>query len=85
MPVFTVYNDPDAAGLRPGQTVYPVRYRHIRRGDEWLKLRLRPGRTNLSHAPRTRGWLGTTNDVEATALGAYTVVDVRERVDVKAR
>lgn len=93
MATFTVYNDSNAAALRPGQTVYPVRCRHIHHGYEWIDLRTQPGRTNLSHEPRVRGWLGTTSNVEATALGEYTVVSVkyrilkdgRERIDVKVR
>lgn len=92
MATFTVYNDHDAATLRPGQNIYPVRYRHIQHGNEWLELRSQPGRTNLGREPKLRGWLGTTNDVEAHALGEYTVVSVRyrilkdgrERIDVKA-
>lgn len=93
MKTFTVYNDPGASYLRPGQVIYPVLCRHLHRGDERLELRTQPGRTNLGHEPKSRGWLGTTNDVERFALGEYTVVGVRyrvltdgrERVDVKVR
>ncbi len=79
MKTLTVYNSLDAAELQPGQTIYPVRCVHVRTGNEQLELRTQPGRTNLSHESCVSGWLGTTNDVEATALGAYEVVSVRER------
>lgn len=32
------------------------------------------GRTNMSHAPRVKGWLGTTDDVRAEALGYFEVI-----------
>ena len=93
MKTYTVYNDRDAALLQPGQTIYPVRHTHIHRGGERIELRTQPGRKNLSHEPCTRGWLGTTNDVEAVALGEHEVIGVtsrvladgRERIDVKVR
>lgn len=89
-----MYDQPEAAALQPGQKVYPVRRMDIHgRGAEYIELRAQPARTNLSHEPRTEGWIGTTNDVEATALGEFEVVSVkgrfladgRERIDVKVQ
>jgi hypothetical protein len=37
--------------------------------DEWWVLQEEPGRTNLSHEPKIRGWLGETNNVSRHALG----------------
>ena len=68
-----------AESFAPGQTVYPIHYTHIHRGGEWYGVWAQPGRTNMSHEERLTGWLGTTNDVQATALGAAVVVDVRVR------
>jgi hypothetical protein len=34
---------------------------------------VRPGRTNMSHEERVKGWLGTTNDVYRSALGYFEV------------
>jgi hypothetical protein len=36
-------------------------------------LRAEPQRTNQSHEQRVRGWLGTNDNVEHTALGRYEV------------
>lgn len=93
MTTFTVYNTPQAENLQVGQTVYPIRRIHIHNGEQSVELRTQPGRTNMSHEVRIEGWLGTTDDVEATALGQFVVVSVktrelrdgRERTDVKVK
>lgn len=77
MATFTVYDPSELPNV--GQTVYPVRRSHVHTGAETLELRSQPGRKNLSHEPCERGWLGTTNDVSAEALGRFEVVRVRER------
>lgn len=100
MRTFTVYNDPSAYPDRDdidqiviGKAIYPIRTEHIHTGGTQIYFRTTPGLTNLSHEPRERGWLGTTNDVEAVAMGRFTVVEIkrrrlrdgRERVDVKVK
>jgi hypothetical protein len=83
MKTLTIYGDWQAmeriAELRPGQVIYPVQHTNIRTGHESISVDTRPGRTNLSGEERTEGWLGTTNDVAAHALGAFEVVSVRTR------
>jgi hypothetical protein len=93
---FTVYGYDGikaAEALAPGETVYPIHYTHIHEGGKWYYVTAQPGRKNMSHEPCERGWLGTTNNVQATALGSGEVVSVnvrtlkdgRERADIKVR
>ena len=82
-----------AEELTIGQTVYPVESTHIHRGDTWFTVQPAPARTNQSRETRTYGYLGTTNNVQMTALGSGVVVSVnvrtlkdgRERADVKVK
>ena len=93
MKTFTVYDQISALELQPGQNAYPIAYHNTRRGEQWTEIHARPGRKNLSHEVCTSGWLGTTNDVSATALGEFEVVEVksrwlqdgRERITIKVR
>jgi hypothetical protein len=93
MKTFIVYDQPSALDLQPGQKVYPVHYEHIYKNEEWTEVHARPGRKNLSQEVCTSGWLGTTNDVSATALGVFEIVEVksrrlqdgRERIIIKVR
>ncbi len=93
MKTFTTYNQTNARDLQPGQKAYPIRYEHTHQAETWTEVHAHPGRKNMNHEVCTSGWLGTTNDVSATALGEFEVVEVRsrwlndgrERIDVKVR
>jgi len=41
-----------------------------------MVLHREPQKTNLGHQPLTEGWLGTTNDISATALGEFNDNDI---------
>jgi hypothetical protein len=40
-----------------------------------LYIQLEPGRTNVSNEPRDLGWLGTTNDIDRWARGAFRTLE----------
>jgi excisionase family DNA binding protein len=95
MKTFTVMgiNQPSVFDLQPGQKAYPIRYSPLHQGAAWTEVHAQPGRKNMSHEICTLGWLGTTNDVQADALGEYEIVSIttktlkdgREQVKVTVR
>ena len=66
----------DGEDLKVGTVLYWIQREHIHEG--WIKnIYLRqPGRTNLSGVERVRGWLGTTDNVQAEALGGWRIVEI---------
>jgi len=54
--------------IEPGETGYLVEI-SPQHGKARCVVYQQPGRTNLSHEPRTHGWLGTTDNVARFALG----------------
>ncbi|MGA2226677.1 MAG: hypothetical protein ABSH41_19735 [Syntrophobacteraceae bacterium] len=40
-----------------------------------MTIQTTPGKANMSHEKRTKGWLGTTNDRSATAHGEFENLD----------
>lgn len=93
MKTFTVYNQASALGLQTGQKAYPIRFEHIHQDETWIEVHGMPGRKNMSHEICISGWLGTTNDISAKALGEFEIVNVeskylkdgREQIKVKVR
>lgn len=79
MKTFTVYNQTSALDLQSGQKAYPIRFGHIHEDETWLEVHALPGRKNMSHEACTSGWLGTTNDISATALGEFEIVSVQSK------
>lgn len=56
-----------------GQQVYVVTSERPRATHPTYTFRATPGRTNLSHEERVKGWLGSTDNVNRYALGRYEV------------
>lgn len=57
-----------------GREVYPIKKEQLQQPcTVWYRLLDEPGRTNMSHTPRIHGWLGATDNINATALGRYRV------------
>jgi hypothetical protein len=48
----------------------------VKTGETRVLARRRPIRTNVSHEPRLRGWVGETDNVSRTALGAGIVTRI---------
>ncbi len=44
---------------------------HTQNGSVEIIIQNEPGRTNMSHEPRTTGWLGSTNNVNRYAHGQF--------------
>lgn len=44
-----------------------------RRPGRWLELSREPHRTNMSHQPRVRGWLGNSYGIDREAMGAVRI------------
>lgn len=64
----------DSAEDYIGREVYPIKLeRLLLPCTVSYRLLDEPGRTNMSHRERVRGWLGTTDNVSAHALGRYRV------------
>lgn len=64
------------------ETTTATRYYVLRREDlnrpgepVTIIIQTEPGTTNMSHEPRTDGWLGTTNNVHWSAWGEYATED----------
>jgi hypothetical protein len=69
-------NRDNAASLAEliGCRFYVIASEHLGRANfTTYLLQEEPGRTNMSHEPRVRGWLGTTDNVHHEALGYYEV------------
>ena len=64
-----------------GDIGYLVETLNTNNGCTSFSLHDRPKRTNRSHAPRLTGWCGTTNNMNATACGAWKVVKVNKAGD----
>ena len=62
----------------PNQHCLATDYNNIVNGHYFV-IQDRPGLTNMSHEPRTEGWLGTTNDWSETALGEYPTEKAAEK------
>lgn len=67
--------DSDSAETERGDAGFLVRVANENQGNaEHYQLRARPAHTNQSHAPRLRGWCGTTNNVAVFAEGLARIV-----------
>jgi hypothetical protein len=74
-------HDSAQRGTIPGQegpsVYYLIRTRDLSQREYYpcehteFEIRTSPGTTNMSNEPRTRGWLGTSSNQDAWALGAY--------------
>ena len=58
--------------------VYLIRYRNVdvnscraHNCNQTLLIQLEPGKTNMSKQSKINGWLGTTDDLDAYALGCF--------------
>ena len=61
--------------------VYLISSKNVGPQDEALverefRVQTEPGLTNMDHAPRVSGWLGTTNDRCEYALGEFDTVEL---------
>lgn len=56
-----------------GKRTYVTTTSRPRQGETY-HLNAQPGRTNLSHEARIKGWLGTTDNIYRSALGYFEVI-----------
>ncbi|MDE3023347.1 MAG: hypothetical protein KGI54_16110 [Pseudomonadota bacterium] len=59
------YND----ALVIGDTAYLIRYENLNTGATEFRVQVNEPVTNMSREVRLEGWLGTTNNVSAYAMG----------------
>lgn len=65
--------------------IYPIRTtRTDGHGRDYVYFASQPGRTNMSREERIEGWLGNTNGVSRTALGAFDNLTDARRAARKA-
>lgn len=66
----------EISSFNVGDVGFLIRKYHATKGWEKFELRDHPGKTNMSLEIKLDGWLGSTNDISATALGVWKVVRV---------
>ena len=62
-----------------GQEYYLINVYFANTGKLRIDARPEPGRTNMSREQRSEGWLGTTDNVDSSAMGQYRVEKILSR------